>query len=452
MTIFSEATRSASTGHDSPRGVAQQPDRITAGTEGVVNDQQAASGSVYAKPPRNQHIELLRVFAIISIAVFHVFLSWFTQAAGLGAHQQQIVDSHAELLAASFPSMWAMGVINLLGSWGNHVFFMISGFFLIPSLAEYSHEFDYWRSQVVPTLKRCLTVVLSVLFYGFIALAVNAWIMPLPGAGSVSWWGMGLEFIWLYLVFVALAPMIAWGIERIGSAKAEILAFAVLAVVYALNAYIAFVAQGDLDGRGLGDWRKQMSAVTYLVSFIFAGLIGKRVRNTSIGGSEPKARQWWRKPRIILWMMIVVCLLTLLLTGVLAASGRYALLYALSFKSTSLIACALAVLALLFCASAQRSIRVAAVFRARVVSALAPGILGFYIAQSLMHALWFAPCYAAMRTMLAHAMGQGAAVQAMWLIAFFAFGIVFALLFAVVVCLFDRFLRQPVLRALRLLR
>jgi hypothetical protein len=40
----------------------------------------------------------------------------------------------------------------------------------------------------------------------------------------------------------------------------------------------------------------------------------------------------------------------------------------------------------------------------------------------------------------------------MWLIAFFAFGIVFALLFAVVVCLFDRFLRQPVLRALRLLR
>jgi hypothetical protein len=393
---------------------------------------------------------MLRVLAILGIAIFHVFLSWFEQSAGLGAQSVALVPSHAQILANSTPSMWLMSLMNLLGSWGNHVFYMISGFFLIPSLAEYSHQFDYWRSQIVPTFKRVAVVVVSVLLYGGVALIVNAWLMPLPGAGSISWWGMGLEFIWLYLCFVAMAPLIAWVVERIGSNRAQWLAAATLLVVYGLNAYIAYISQGDVDGRGLGDWRKQMSAVTYLCSFIFAGLIGQRIRSTSIGGAEVKSRQWWRQPRVLLVLLLAMCALTLVLTGILAAQGRYTLLYALSFKSTSVISFVFAVLALLFCASVQRSVSLAAKVRTKVIAALAPGILGFYIAQSLMHAVWFAPCRAVLHAILGNASRQAGFQQTLALLAFFAFGVLFAVLLAILLCCIDRFVRQPLLRALHL--
>lgn len=413
-------------------------------------DSRHSSKQTLAKPPRNQHIEMLRVLAIMGIAVFHVFLSWFEQSAGLGAQNLSLVPSHAQVLAGSAPSMWLMSSINLLGSWGNHVFYMISGFFLIPSLAEYSHQFDYWRSQIIPTLKRVAIVVVSVLLYGIVALMVNAWLMPLPGAGTVSWWGMGLEFIWLYLCFVALAPLIAWVIERIGSNAAQWIAVGVLISVYALNIYIAYASQGDVYGRGLSDWRKQMSAVTYLVSFIFAGLIGQRIRSTSVGGNEPKARQWWRQPTILVELIAVMMLVLLMITGILVSRGEYTLLYALSFKSTSLISFVFAVLALLLCASVQRSVKLAARTRTHVISALAPGILGFYIAQSLMHAVWFTPCYAVMQTILGRAVEHSEGGIALELCAFFIFGILFALVIATVLCIIDHFLRQPLLRALHL--
>lgn len=64
--------------------------------------------------------------AVAGIAIFHT-LQWTFQAACTG------LPEYAPL--AVFPYSGALGFINLLGCWANEVFFMISGYFLIPSAA-----------------------------------------------------------------------------------------------------------------------------------------------------------------------------------------------------------------------------------------------------------------------------------------------------------------------------
>lgn len=385
-------------------------------------------------------------------------LVWFQQASGLSAMHPQTVTSHAEILATSFPSMWLMSIINLLGAWGNHVFYMISGFFLIASLAQKSRSKGFWRSQCLATLRRSIIIVLTLAFYVCLALLINAYVMPLPRVGGSTWLGIDLEFIWLYLIFVALAPAIAWIIERVGSFRAEMTVGAMLIIVYLLNGYIAFFTQGSLDGRGLGDWRKQMSAVTYLFSFVFAGLIGKRFREAHESHNAStlyKALTYLKSPNIVTRLIALACVSVLVLTGILAVTGHNSLLYDLSFKSTSVISFVLALLALMLCVVSARghddraSARPSSKFFT-AINALAPGILGFYIAQSLMHELWYKASYCVMHAILSQASLHGGAEGSGLLILFFAFGILFAVAVAAVVCLFDRFTRQPALRLLKL--
>lgn len=427
-------------------------------TEMNAADMTKTRNSMRSGKVRNERIEFLRVCAIFGISIFHVLLVWFQQASGLSAVHPQMTVSHAEVLAVSFPSMWLMSIISLLGAWGNHVFYMISGFFLIASLAGKSRSRGFWRSQCSATLRRCIIIVLTLAFYVCIALLMNAYVMPLPGVGSSTWLGIDLEFIWLYLIFVALAPAIAWVIERIGSLRAEMTVVAMLVVVYLLNGYIAFFAQGSLDGRGLGDWRKQMSAVTYLFSFVFAGLIGKRLREADAANKASKlykALAYLKSPSILKMLMALACACVIALTGILAFTGHNDILYDLSFKSTSIISFVLALLALILCATIPQAKtnddgrRHARRFIASI-NMLAPGILGFYIAQSLMHALWYRASYYVMHALLAQAIQYGGVARVGLLAAFFAFGIIFAVAIAAFVCLFDCFTRQPALRLWKL--
>ncbi|MFR7797915.1 MAG: acyltransferase family protein [Collinsella sp.] len=76
------------------------------------------------KAARNISIEALRLVAVAGIAVFHTF-QWTFQAVCTG------LPEYAPL--AVLPYSGALGFINLLGCWANEVFFMISGYFLIPS-------------------------------------------------------------------------------------------------------------------------------------------------------------------------------------------------------------------------------------------------------------------------------------------------------------------------------
>lgn len=389
---------------------------------------------------RNMRVEMLRVAAILGIAVFHTFQPWFATV----ATSVPIDRLPAELqpVAANPAAMWMLGMTALLGACGNHIFYMISGFYLIPSAAT-----KPLRAQAAATARRAAIIVLSVLFYVAVCAVIDLF-TPVAGFGTAGWWGMGLEFVWLYLVFVVVAPAAAWLFARMDARTRHALAALALVAVFVLNAYIAFVAPEG--GRGLTDWRKLMSAVTYLATFLFSGILGMDVR----AGRAPSLRFWRRA-------LVALVVATAVLEAAFAATGARGLLMAMSFKSTSLVSFLAAWFALMAAATGGDARRDAAsavreTGRAgaagparprpavRFAPALASGILGFYIAQSLMNGLWHDRCTALMTSLAAHG-GAGVAGA-------IAFGVAFSAAFVLVVTMADRFTRQPLLRVMRLLR
>ena len=101
---------------------------------------------------RNPRVEALRLVAIVGIAIFHTFQPWF-EAATDGSW------------AASPLTLVAVGLISLLGAYGNHVFFLISGFFLVPRAAARSGEPGYWREQARAAARRSVAILLTVALY-----------------------------------------------------------------------------------------------------------------------------------------------------------------------------------------------------------------------------------------------------------------------------------------------
>ena len=91
---------------------------------------------------RNVRVEALRLAAIVGISLFHTMMPWTAQAlCDPAAGCSWIGD-----LLGSEPAVLAvLGVIALMGAWGNHVFFMISGFYLIPVAGAPVHAGGYWR-------------------------------------------------------------------------------------------------------------------------------------------------------------------------------------------------------------------------------------------------------------------------------------------------------------------
>ena len=183
-------------------------------------------------PRRNPRIEALRLVAIAGIAVFHTLLPWFDMAQ-LG------------WWVPSAPVALILGVVSLLGAFGNHVFFLVSGLFLLPRAADASEQPGYWHAQARSTARRALVIVLSVALYAAAALAVSAWVTPVPGVSlaETGWLVGGLEFIWVYLVVIAICPVIGWAWRRLPHVGG--VTFALVACVFAVNAYIAFVSPGE---------------------------------------------------------------------------------------------------------------------------------------------------------------------------------------------------------------
>ncbi|PLS29677.1 hypothetical protein [Bifidobacterium parmae] len=389
---------------------------------------------------RNMRVEMLRVAAILGIAVFHTSQPWFTVVATSTPVDR--LPAELQPVAANPAAMWVLGMTALLGACGNHIFYMISGFYLIPSAAA-----KPLRAQAAATARRAAIIVLSVLFYVAVCAVIDLF-TPVAGFGTAGWWGMGLEFVWLYLVFVVVAPAAAWLFARMDARTRHALAALALVAVFALNAYIAFVAPEG--GRGLTDWRKLMSAVTYLATFLFSGVLGMDVR----AGRAAPPRVWRRA-------LVALVVVTAAIEAAFAVAGARGLFMAMSFKSTSLVSFLAAWFALMAAAtggdarrddaSAGRGTGRAGVAgparprpAVRFAAAVASGILGFYIAQSLMNGLWHDRCTALMTSLAAHG-GAGVAGA-------IAFGVAFSALFVLVVTMADRFTRQPLLRAMRLLR
>lgn len=358
-----------------------------------------------AQAPRNARIEALRLLAILGIAIFHTFQPWFS-AATTGAWP------------ASSGTLAALGCISLLGAYGNHVFFLISGLFLIPRAAGRAQEPDYWRSQARGALRRAAAVLLTVALYVAGALALNEWVVPLEGVSlsDPSWILTWFEFIWVYLVVVLATPLIGWVWRRVGRPVPVVWALA--ACVFAVNAYIAFVSPGE-EVRDLLEWRKLMSAVSYLVAFLAGGALAER----RIG-----------RPGLAL-----ACCAALSLALELAAAldANTGLLAALSFKSTSALSFALAVCSVSLAAARPDD---GVPRRAgALVRRLASSILGFYVAQSLLSPLWMPVGLDVCATALVR--GEGVMLLA---------GVIWSAVLLAVLLAFDQLVRIPLLRAVRI--
>ena len=356
-------------------------------------------------PRRNPRIEALRLVAIAGIAVFHTLLPWFDMAQ-LG------------WWVPSAPVALILGVVSLLGAFGNHVFFLVSGLFLLPRAADASEQPGYWHAQARSTARRALVIVLSVALYAAAALAVSAWVTPVPGVSlaETGWLVGGLEFIWVYLAVVALCPVIGWVWRR--TPRAGALVLALVACVFAVNAYIAFVSPGE-EVRDLLEWRKLMSAVTYLASFLTGGLLARA-----------------RLERAPLALACGVAA-TLVAEGLAALAGDLAVMDALSFKSTSLLSFVLAVCAVALAARPRQAESESAA--TRMVCAASPSVLGFYITQSIFSPLW---------QPVATQVCQWSLDRSEWLL--LAVGTVFSLALLALALLIDRIMRIPLLKAARL--
>lgn len=363
---------------------------------------------------RNPRIEALRLIAIAGIAVFHTFQPWF-DAATSGAWP------------ASPLTLVALGLISLLGAYGNHVFFLISGYFLMPRAAQAaaaatgaetaaSNQTSYWRNQARSTLRRALPILATVLFYAVVALAVSTWITPIPSVSltQTGWLVGGLQFIWVYLAVVVATPVMGWVWARVR--RPHVIVAALVAIVFVVNAYIAFVSPGD-EARGLLEWRKLMSAVSYLVAFLAGGALAERPLS---------------HPGRLLGGCTTVALVT---EGAAGITTNLALLEALSFKSTSLVSFALAVASLGVAAQAREEKSGRA---ARIACELTGSILGFYVAQSMFSQLW----HPVANELCAAAGAYGDA-------ALLAAGIAASLVFLACVLVVDRAVRIPLLRLIK---
>jgi hypothetical protein len=417
-----------------------------------------SSAAPLPRAKRDVHVEILRLCAIVGIAVFHTFQPWFNSIAyGVSS------DARTETLECSTFALFLLGCISLLGAMGNSVFYMISGYFLLPRMSRDSDQPGYWSRQLKVTLRRAAVIAVSVALYAIIGLVLHG-LFGVSSASMHNWhWAVdGLEFIWLYLIFIVVAPVIGWIQRRLLTWPD--LVILLLITVMGFNTYIAFWDQGDFQ-RGLFDWRKLMSGLTYFVAFLLGGVI---------------AQQWEILRGQAKLIRFGVVFLSILAELVCALCMDRRLIGSLSYKSTSLLSLLLAAATVIFTFS-QRDVaaHVTATAPAKttrwsagtIVRSLASGILGFYILQSLFSnewhrlTIWTLNAIMAMAPVPSQSVPNGAFLlnQAVpsgtWtslplgvIMLFFLTGIVMSVVFAGVILALDLLIRRPILVVLHLVR
>lgn len=318
------------------------------------------------KTSRNTSIEALRLVAIAGIAVFHTF-QWTFQAICTG------VPEYAPLAAFPYPGI--LGFINLLGCWANEVFFMISGYFLIPSAVRALQNGSSTQYLTLKSLERLKKIILPTLFYCAACLLVSMYVYPLPEISlhEIGWLTLGIEFIWVYAASVLLVPVIALIRQQIGSKRVPFVAALLVFTTFGINCYIAATAN---EVAGIVLWRKLMSAITYLVAFIAAGEMRFVLEcHGNASGAQ--------KSKIVLIGLVAV---TIALELLLSKNSQYDALWKLSYKSTSVISFILAVASV--AAAALHQPRHEVPTADKTIVTLAAGTLAFYAVQSFTCNVW----------------------------------------------------------------
>lgn len=319
------------------------------------------------KAARNIPIEVLRLVAVVGIAVFHTF-QWTFQAT--------CVDAVEYAPLAMFPYSGVLGFINLLGCWANEVFFMISGYFLIASAARAWDGRATWTSQIQRTTQRLGKVILPTAFYCLVALAWSTVVSPIPDVALNThyWYTLGLEFIWVYAATVFMAPWFGLARSRLPQKSYTATVIAVGILVFVVNGYLAAMSA---TSAGEFSWlQKLMSATTYVVAFLIGGLL-RDVTDTMDSD---------RVGALGMRSLVTVLVLTIILEGALSFSDNLTAMAVLSYKSTSLISFALAAASLLF--AATRHSTSGNPRTASIIVTLSTATLGFYVMQSLTSSLW----------------------------------------------------------------
>lgn len=319
-----------------------------------------------SKASRNTSIEALRLVAVAGIAIFHTF-QWTFQAVCTG------LPECAPLVV--FPYSGALGFINLLGCWANEVFFMISGYFLIPSAVRALQNGSSAQGLTLKSLDRLKKIVLPTLFYCATCLFVSMYVYPLPEISlhEIGWLTLGIEFIWVYAASVLLVPVIALMRQRIGSKRAPFVVALLVLATFGINCYIAVTAN---EAAGIILWRKLMSAVTYLVAFIAAGEMRFVLEcHGNASGAQ--------KSKIVLIGLVAA---TIALELLLSANSQYNTLWKLSYKSTSVISFILAAASVAAAALHQPRHKFTAADE--TIISLAAGTLAFYAVQSFTCNVW----------------------------------------------------------------
>lgn len=319
-----------------------------------------------SKASRNTSIEALRLVAVVGIAIFHTF-QWTFQAVCTG------VPQYASL--AAFPYSGALGCINLLGCWANEVFFMISGYFLIPSAVRALQNGSSVHDLTCKSLARLKKIVLPTLFYCAVCLLVSMFIYPLPEISlhEIGWLTLDIEFIWVYAASVLLVPVIVLARRQIGSKRAPFVVALLVLATFGINCYIAATAN---EAAGIVLWRKLMSAVTHLVALIAAG----EMRFVLDDGDKASGAQ---NSKIVLIGLIAA---TITLELLLSANSQYTALWMFSYKSTSVISFILAAASVATAALHQPRRKATAADKA--ITSLSAGTLGFYAVQSFTCNVW----------------------------------------------------------------
>lgn len=318
------------------------------------------------KAARNIPIEALRLVAVAGIAIFHTF-QWTFQAVCTG------VSEYATL--AAFPYSGALGCINLLDCWANEVFFMISGYFLIPSAVRALQNGSSVHDLTCKSLARLKKIVFPTLFYCAACLLVSMYIYPLPEISlhEIGWLTLGIEFIWVYAASVLLVPAIVLARRQISSKRAPFVVVFLVLATFGINCYIAATAN---EATGIVLWRKLMSAVTYLVAFIAAGEMRFALGHCNKTSAAQKSKI----------ALIGLTAATIALVLLLSANSQYAALWMLSYKSTSVISFVLAAASVAAAALHQPRRKASAADKA--ITSLAAGTLGFYAVQSFTCNVW----------------------------------------------------------------
>lgn len=217
-----------------------------------------------SKASRNTSIEALRLVAVAGIAMFHTF-QWTFQAVCTG------VPEYAPL--AAYPYSGILGFINLLGCWANEVFFMISGYFLIPSAVRALQNGSSAQYLTLKSLERLKKIILPTLFYCTACLLVSMYVYPLPEISlhEIGWLTLGIEFIWVYAATVCMAPLFGLTKNQLSKKSYTIAVVAVGVLVFIINGYLA--AQSSVNSGEFSWLQKIMSAVTYVIAFLMGGLL-----------------------------------------------------------------------------------------------------------------------------------------------------------------------------------